>query len=472
MDTLRHSSSKGRQLPLYLRVALGGAIGIVLGYWLGPEPHALGLGAQTLAEAGMLVVRILKLLATPLIFFCVLDAVLTAEIPTRKAWTLVGISAVNALVAVLIALGCARCLDSGRGKFAGLREYATHADAGSMASAVGGSLAPQAVRPSLSALLPENLVDPFRQNNVIAVVLLGVLIALALRAVQKRGTPQAAHVEIVAAISRAALQAWLVLLGWVIRLIPLAVAGVLAGAVARTGMTAIRSLGAFLATMLLGLLLHAVVYYGLLIASVGRRSPLAFFRGMADALMTALSSGSSIATLPVTLGCLERLGVRKTSARLAGCIGTNLNHDGIILYEAAATLFVAQALGMHLSLAEQLRVAGAAVLAGIGMAGVPEAGLITLPLVMVAGGIPPQIAAAVLPLVLPVDWIIGRFRAATNVTSDATVAVLLDRLAPVSGPEDAAAVGLEADAELPLLLARPLAPAFNPHLERGAPEQP
>jgi DAACS family dicarboxylate/amino acid:cation (Na+ or H+) symporter len=107
-----------------------------------------------------------------------------------------------------------------------------------------------------------------------------------------------------------------------------------------------------------------------------------------------------------------------------------LNHDGIILYEASATLFVAHALGMDLSLGAQLSVAVAAVLAGIGIAGVPEAGLITLPLVFAAGGLPASVAPIVIPLVLPVDWVIGRFRAATNVASDMTVAMLLDRIFP------------------------------------------
>lgn len=178
--------------------------------------------------------------------------------------------------------------------------------------------------------------------------------------------------------------------------------------------------------MILGLAVHVFVYYGLLTAVVARRSPLALLRGMADAFVTVLSCGSSVATIPVTLSCLDRLGIRPAASRLAAVAGTNLNHDGIILYEAAATLFVAQALGMHLSLAQQMGVAGAAVLAGIGMAGVPEAGLVTLPLVLAAGGIPAEVIPVVLPLLLPVDWIIGRFRAATNVASDAMVSILLD----------------------------------------------
>jgi DAACS family dicarboxylate/amino acid:cation (Na+ or H+) symporter len=129
------------------------------------------------------------------------------------------------------------------------------------------------------------------------------------------------------------------------------------------------------------------------------------------------------------------MGVSSSSARLAACVGTNLNHAGVILYEAAATLFVAQAFGVHLSISQQMHVGLAAALAGFGIAGVPEAGLITLPIVLGAAGLPPSVCSLAVPLLLPVDWILGRCRAATNVLSDLTVATLLDRFEPSSNGE-------------------------------------
>jgi Na+/H+-dicarboxylate symporter len=126
----------------------------------------------------------------------------------------------------------------------------------------------------------------------------------------------------------------------------------------------------------------------------------------------------------------DKLKIADSNARLAACVGTNLNHTGIILYEAVTTIFIAQALGMHLSITQQLGVALASVMAGVGIAGVPDAGLITLPLVLTAGGIANNDINTVLPLLLSVDWIIGRGRAAVNVISDMTVATLLERLDP------------------------------------------
>jgi Na+/H+-dicarboxylate symporter len=122
---------------------------------------------------------------------------------------------------------------------------------------------------------------------------------------------------------------------------------------------------------------------------------------------------------------MDRMGVTPASARLAACVGTNLNHDGILLYETMAVLFVAQAHGIVLTIPQQIGAAFLCLVAGIGIAGVPEAGLISLSLVLATVGLPLQL----LPLLLTVDWLLSRARAMTNVTSDIVVAVVLDRFA-------------------------------------------
>ena len=139
--------------------------------------------------------------------------------------------------------------------------------------------------------------------------------------------------------------------------------------------------------------------------------------------MAALSTGSSLATLPVTLRALSQSGVSDESARLAACVGTNLNHNGILLYEAMAALFVAGLYGIPLAAASKLAMMATSIAAAIGIAGIPEAGLVTLSMVLGAAHLP----LAAVPLLLPVDWLLGRFRAAVNVASDMVVATLLDR---------------------------------------------
>ena len=103
-----------------------------------------------------------------------------------------------------------------------------------------------------------------------------------------------------------------------------------------------------------------------------------------------------------------------------------MNNDGIVLYEAMTALFLAQACGLHLTVGAQIAVVGAAIMAAIGVAGIPEAGLIVLPLVLSAAGLPDWLVAAAIPLILPVDWLIARARSGVNVMSDMLVALLLD----------------------------------------------
>ena len=282
---------------------------------------------------------------------------------------------------------------------------------------------------NLGRMIPESVVEPFVKNQVISAVLIAVALGVALRGLKRANDP--ALVSAIAtweSFAHGGLALFSGVLHGVVKLVPFAVFAVVASVVARTGVGVFAALGPFLATVLLGLFLHAVVWYGILVSVAARRSPLAFFAGASDAALTALSCGSSLATLPITLRCLQdKLKVSPASARLAACVGTNLNHDGIILYEAAAAIFVTQALGTHLTLSQQVTVALSSVMAGIGIAGVPEAGLITLPLVLGAAGVPDATVIAVVPLLLPIDWLVGRGRAATNVLSDMAVATVLDR---------------------------------------------
>lgn len=418
-----------KQLPLYVRILIGVFLGTLTGLLLRERASPLG-------DLGMVIIRLLKALATPLLLFAVLDAFLRTRIPGSKGLRLVAISIANALVATSIGLLVANVWRGGEHFRAHMTALVGHA---SVPTAPGGATGPGAAeQPTLNPLknlaahVPESLLDPFLKNNVIAVVLISVLLGVALRRLKDRAgdrpVPEAAGLPSIEAAVGTGLQVFTQILEWLIWLVPFAVFGVVASVVGRTGLSVFQALGIFLGTILVGLLLHAGVYYSLLISLVGGMSPRRFYRGALDALLTALSCGSSLATLPVTLRCLtEKLRISPDSARLAACVGTNLNHDGIILYEASAAVFVAQAFGLHLSLGQQLTVALASIMAGIGIAGIPEAGLITLPLVLAAAKLPDAVAATAIPLILPVDWIIGRCRAATNVVSDMTVATLLDR---------------------------------------------
>jgi Na+/H+-dicarboxylate symporter len=286
--------------------------------------------------------------------------------------------------------------------------------------------------------VPVSLVDPFSRNSVVSVVLLSLLVGAALRRARRNRGDEDGAIGAVERFVAGAYEVLVVMLGWIVQTIPFAVFGVVAQVVGRAGLDAFAALGVFLAAILLGLAVHALVYYPLVAWLVGRKPPTVYLGSGADAILMGLSTNSSLATVPVTLRCLTgKMGVSEESARLSACVGTNLNNDGITLYDAMAALFIAQACGFDLSLGQQAVVVLASLMAGIGIAGIPEAGLIVLPLVLGSVGLPDAVVVAAIPLVLPVDWIIGRARSAVNVMSDMLVAILLDRDRAVAAPAPA-----------------------------------
>jgi Na+/H+-dicarboxylate symporter len=148
---------------------------------------------------------------------------------------------------------------------------------------------------------------------------------------------------------------------------------------------------------------------------------------MAEAILTAFSTASSSATLPVTMECAtERAGVSRKSVDFVLPLGATINMDGTALYEAVAVLFIAQFLGIEMSFAKQMIIAMTATLAAIGAAGIPEAGLVTMLIVLNAVGLPLKYQA----VIIPVDWLLDRFRTAINVFGDACGAAVVQKWLP------------------------------------------
>ena len=182
--------------------------------------------------------------------------------------------------------------------------------------------------------------------------------------------------------------------------------------------------GWYIATVLLGLSIHAFGTLPLLYWVFTRRNPYRFIVRMAQPLLTAFSTASSAATLPVTIECaVENAGVSKKSAEFVLPLGATVNMDGTALYEAVAAIFIAQAIGHDLTLTHQLIIAVTATLAAIGAAGIPEAGLVTMIIVLNAVGLPLDYIG----LILAVDWLLDRFRTAVNVLGDATGAAVVQK---------------------------------------------
>ncbi|MBK9306486.1 MAG: dicarboxylate/amino acid:cation symporter [Nitrospira sp.] len=418
-----HDSSGRSPFPLYAQVLLAVLCGATLGVLFGEESYLGGLRNEQLGRLGLWVVWVLKTLAVPLIFVAILDSLIRTSLPLGQGAKLLAICLVNVMVAMIIGLTVMNLWQPGKSWQCHV-ENLLQVVPGTNLKPVG--TASEHPLKDLLLYIPRTIADPFGNNNIIGVVLVALALGLALRWARKKSGQAGGVLDHVAwTIER--LYGWLVtVLWWVILVVPFAVFGVVANVVGRSGIEVFSVLWIFLAAMLLGLAVHALLYYPLVAWWVGKKPPSVYMGQGADAIMTALSCNSSLATVPITLRCLERMRVSSQSARLAACVGTNLNNDGITLYEAMAALFLAHALGYDLPMSKQILIVVASIIAGAGVAGIPEAGMIVLPLVLAAAGLPEHVILAAIPLIMTVDWIIARARSGVNVMSDMLVAILLD----------------------------------------------
>jgi Na+/H+-dicarboxylate symporter len=269
--------------------------------------------------------------------------------------------------------------------------------------------------------VPKSLLGPLTDDGkVIGVIFLALAVGLALRREKHRQLPVQEWIDLV-------LSVLVTILHWIIDLVPLAVFGLVASIIGGQGFAPFQALGVFIFAVLVALVLQAS-YYLLRVRMGSWVRPGALLSGCRDAMVMAFSTSSSTVTMPLTFECLhERVGLREKSASLGALVGANFNNDGTALYEAMAALFVsqllaAQGVGAELDFGQQLMVVITSVVASVGAAGIPEAGLVTMTLVFSAVGLPPEYIA----LLLPVDWFLDRCRTVINVMGDMNVSCLLD----------------------------------------------
>ena len=169
---------------------------------------------------------------------------------------------------------------------------------------------------------------------------------------------------------------------------------------------------------------HGAVVLPLLLWIFGKMSPITFFKGTRTALITAFATSSSSATMPLSMKCAqENLGVRPQVAGFVIPLGTQLNMDGTALYEAAAALFIANLMGLDLSIGQQLIVCLTAMIASLGAPGIPSAGMVTMIMVLQSVGLPAEAIA----ILLPIDRLLDTVRTVVNVQGDMMISVVVDR---------------------------------------------
>jgi Na+/H+-dicarboxylate symporter len=388
-----------RAVPLYLRILIGLVLGVTIGLLFGDRVEWMKLVSQV-------ILRFLGALAPALILVAVIDSIVNANIKGRGAAHMVFLLVLNTVVAILIGLLVANVVRPGRhAHLVPTTQPTDHAQA-------GGNLAEQ-----LLGNIPRSVLEPLVNNNVIGVVFLSVAFGIALRRLSSDH-----DITIVNQVIQLAFKAIVIVLHWVIDLVPLAVLCTVAAEVGPRGFGVFKALGWFIVSVLIALALQAVWYLTRIRLGSWVR-PLFLLSRMRDALVMAFSTSSSTATMPVTYACLrEKVGLREDSASMGALVGSNFNNDGTALYEAMAALFIAQMLGQDLSLGHQVIVVLMAIVASVGAAGIPEAGLVTMTLVFTAVHLPIQYIF----ILLPVDWFLDRCRTMINVMGDVNVSCMLE----------------------------------------------
>ncbi|QDT54229.1 C4-dicarboxylate transport protein [Caulifigura coniformis] len=419
------------QWPLYLRILMGVVVGAAMGAIFRNEPILFGWTNSDSGVVAGFYVQVLTAMATPLIFFAIVDAFVRTNITGGQGLKMFVICATNIAAAFLIGLTIINVWHPGEAWSETLKAAESRAEmsAGTAAPALPAtprdvSLAPLDI---LRSFVPKSIAQPFLENMVLTVAVLAMLIGAARRKLTRTDDPElAAALTSFDHVIIALYQIVLRLLLWMIELAPFAICLSVAGVIGTTGLKTFAVVGVFMATIMAGLGFHSLVYYPLSVWLMAGLSPRRFFREGGGAILTGLSLNSSLATAPLTLEALARLGVSDSSARLSACVGTNFNNDGVTLYEAMTALFIAQALGLDLSLGHQITILLAALVGSMGIAGIPNSGLIILALVLKAARLPDAAIQLAIPIAYSIDFVLARLRSAVNVMGDLQVAILLD----------------------------------------------
>ncbi|MBS0497069.1 MAG: dicarboxylate/amino acid:cation symporter [Nitrosomonas sp.] len=395
------------KLSLNNQILLGAISGALLGLWLaqlGRESAISQNGMYAAKLAGTLFTDLLKMVLIPLVFTSIVVGVanLRAHQQMNRVWqvTLIFFMSTMAL-AVVLGLAAANLFQPGREL-----PVAMFQDAMQNFQATQMSL-PEFFAHFLHSLF-QNPVAALAQGNVLAVVIFALLLGIALVVGGER-------YRNILTLMQEFLELILMLVGWIMRLAPLGIMALVLQLVATQDTGLLTVMIKFVAVVLSTTLLHGVVVLPLILYLMTGVTPYKFWQGAREALITAMATSSSAATLPVTLRCAEQhLHVKRDVAGFVIPLGATVNMDGTALYEAVAALFVANLVGVELTVMQQMIVFVTAMLAAMGAPGIPSAGMVTMVMVLQSVGLPAE-AIAVL---LPIDRILDTVRTMVNVEGD------------------------------------------------------
>ncbi|MES2682067.1 MAG: dicarboxylate/amino acid:cation symporter [Pseudomonadota bacterium] len=410
-------------LPLHWRMLIALAAAVAVGSLFGDSALLL----KTCSMIGSLFLNALKMLIVPLILAAIINGLIGGAEQGglgRLGALTFGFYVGTGLLAILTGLAWANWLTPGivngvpAAPLLGLSS-----DANAVIAQVQEKGA-QDLWGVIVRLVPTNPVEAAAKGDMLGLVTFGLLFGWALS--QLPSGLRDTH----AAFWKGVYEAMIRITALVMKAAPLGVFAIVTGTVAKTGIAALQPLAVFMAAVVLGLLTHAFIVLPLVLKLVARVPAYALHRVMAPALLTAFSTSSSNATLPLTMDCIENKA--KVPRRVSGFvlpIGANVNTDGSALYECVAAIFIAQAYGLNLSFGAQFTIVALSLITAVGVAGIPSASLVAIAVILSAIGLPLEGVG----LILAVDRVLDMCRTALNVLGDSSATVVVARLSGEDG---------------------------------------
>ncbi len=364
---------------------------------------------------GGLFIRLLKLIIVPLILTSVVTGIQSLKEPRelgRVGLITVAYYLLTTLAAVCVGILVVNVLRPGM----------------DLHLSVGGhpELTPTPLSQVFMGIVPKNIFAAMAAGDMLPTIFVAILTGLAILVAGERAS-------LIRTLFEQANTLVLMVTDWIMATAPVGVAALFVSTLLDPKLVDLaeffRDMGVYMASVLGGLSIHAFIVLPLVLLLVARTKPLEYIKALAPSLLTAFSTASSSATLPITLESVtERAGVSRKAADFVLPLGATINMDGTALYEAVAAVFIANALGFHLTFAHQVTIVLTATLAAIGAAGVPSAGLVTMIIVLDSVGLPGTGYA----LVVAVDRILDMCRTTVNVWGDSVGAAVVGRYLPDS----------------------------------------
>ena len=266
-------------------------------------------------------------------------------------------------------------------------------------------------------IFPSNFFDPMVKADMLPVIVISIFIGAGVLAAGDAG-------KMIGDFIHSGFEVFMKIMMMIIKITPIGVFCLMTNVVAVNGPQIIGTLALVIGVAYLGYIIHVVVVYGLSVKILSKMSPIAFFKGIAPAMITAFTTTSSAATLPVSIECCNKMGAEPEISSFVLPLGSTINMDGTAIYQAVAAIFIACCYGVNLTIGDMAMIVLTATLASIGTAGVSGAGMIMLAMVLTQVGLPVEGIA----IIAGVDKIFDMGRTCLNVTGDATCTMFISRL--------------------------------------------